>query len=117
MIVGSALLLAAPDRKYWNGVRIVWASDVIDNIYEHELPEKEMEQIDAILEHSLQSWSFSSLVTDLPSAFCSPSRAPPILSKLLAAQDAHGVFDFCQQIANSERRNFVLLWNKGVPEI
>jgi hypothetical protein len=35
----------------------------------------------------------------------------PILSKLLAAQDAHGVFDFCQQTANSEHRNFALIWN------
>ena len=41
-----------------------------------------------------------------------PLKDPlPVLSKLLAAQDAHGVFDFCQQTANSEHRNFALVWN------
>jgi len=41
-----------------------------------------------------------------------PLKDPlPILSKLLAAQDAPGVFDFCQQTANSEHRNFALVWD------
>jgi len=34
----------------------------------------------------------------------------PILFKLLATQDANGVFDFCKQIANTKYCNLALVW-------
>lgn len=35
----------------------------------------------------------------------------PTLSKLLAARDVHGVFNFCQQTADSEHGKFALVWD------
>jgi len=35
----------------------------------------------------------------------------PTLSKLLAARDVHGVFNFCQQTADSKHGKFALVWD------